>query len=1284
MEDETLKTMNEALELLPTYHITSYDMTLFSFEDMKNLAEDRIITKFKSVNTKSIDAKKMTEMGAVNDVRMGTMSLTDKCVTCSGKNCTGHWGIIIFGKDNEILNPFFTRKIIMLLNSVCHECSRVLFSNELNGVMTDKLSEILKKPIDSRPALLEKYCSTIDKCPIIYDKKLNIKPCKTHIKLKIGDVTEDGIIMYNKEKKNKKTLPLKSKEGKNTEPVKTETRTTLHINKIINIFKNITRDDAIILGYPGKTKPIDLLMQAILVTPPLARSPSTNKKGELIQNPHTNMYIDILKSINNKGNAPGKIYKSVKNMLIKNDTKTGGGQAPKTYTELLQGKDGIYRASSLGKRGDYCARSVAGPGHSLALNEIQLPAYWADILTNKINVTNFNIDYLHDELKLGNIKFVINRSGFQKPATNIVSLEIGDTVEIAMKGGTKDLVMFGRQPSLSKYSMMAAETVFSPDLTINTHIAITAPFNLDYDGDELNIWKPRSYLVKAELEYIISIKNCIISTENARPTMGLVMNSRTSSHLITKPGVEIEESIYNDMIGILTNKEAIPTLFERSRNFGIEPFIIKNGKKYYSGKIAFSALLPPGFNYMYKGVVIYDGILITGTLNSSHVGSGARSIINDLAIFYSTDRAADFITDAPHLLSIWFVTIGYTVGIRDCANIVVDSRAEVYNKKFNKRALIFEHELGKLHTIVFQEKMYEKLEIIYNDIIPIINKTIDSSLDSNLKNVLNTLIDKITSLFHSYKPIKKCKLRFFEPHKSNIIKLYTNFARQKNEYKENLNILYQDVLSFFKTITNVSDNTYILLKKLTNNIEYGFILSGEIKNLDDNYNHIRVMELDTFNKEDDYEFYKAADELLNKVIVLHNYKLNMENFISDIYNIIVSIDNCILPIKDKDILHNTILGMINEQLLLLYAILFMNMKIELTREYNKNILVRNEELTKINQDIEAIGTKEGLNPEEAAHHERLVMEKTEIAKNIGRRLTKTLKDNSIINLTDAGSGTKGNIMNIGQIMGSVGQQYVGGKRLWSNYDRLSSNFDVGDESPKARGLIESSFYEGLSPSELFFLQGASRDNIIDTAMLIPLVGKLQRLLARALENIIIAGDGSLRNTNGLMYAPAYNNGFNIPRTIRTPTLEYQTLNSFTDLVQIIHDENKKKGWYTLNELKDTGLKIKPLSLEEKFNIMKKNKMTAKPIIINQPVYNSNYKLTVYEKARIIGIRAEMLNNNDSPRLNKNEMGNMVDALDIAKEEYRLGYLANAPALVIQRTLPGKKEIINIYPKLEYI
>jgi hypothetical protein len=523
-----------------------------------------------------------------------------------------------------------------------------------------------------------------------------------------------------------------------------------------------------------------------------------------------------------------------------------------------------------------------------------------------------------------------------------------------MKGGTKDLVMFGRQPSLTKYSMMGAEAVFAPNLTIDTNSAITSALNLDYDGDELNIWKPRSYLVKAELEYIISIKNCIISTETGRPTMGLVMNSKTSSHMITKPNVMIEEAVFNDMITVLSNKDALPSLFDRAKAFGLEPITVKGGQKYVSGKLAFSALFPVGFNYSYKGVAVFNGIMISGTLNSAHVGSGARSIVNDLAIFYSLDRAADFITDAPHLLSVWFTTIGYTAGLRDCATIVVDSRAEDYNKKFNKRALMFENELGKLHTIIFNEKIYENLKHIYEEVQPIVNRTIDKSLDTMVKNVLNNMLDQMNAIINAYNESKKCKPRFFEPFKVKLIKLFTDFSAEKKSYKENVQQLFKDVNTLFTGLDVVSDKTYLMLKKVTNSIENAFILSGEIRNLDHLYSLIRVDAI-LEDKAKDSEVFDHA--VLFFASINDDYKEVVETFIGEVYKIVKAVDNCILPLKDKPVLQSSILAIVNEQLLLLYSVMFGNLKNELGREYNKNILIKNEELIKINQDISALGNK---------------------------------------------------------------------------------------------------------------------------------------------------------------------------------------------------------------------------------------------------------------------------------------------------------------------------------------
>ena len=154
--------------------------------------------------------------------------------------------------------------------------------------------------------------------------------------------------------------------------------------------KNIPDTDAEYLGFVGATKPVDLILQGMFVIPPLARPPITDKNGESIQNPITMLYLDIVKAVYNGNNTPGKIYKAVRSLCIKNDNSKKGGQEIKSIKELLQGKNGIYRASTMGKRVDWCARSVAGPGHHLAHGQLELPMEWSTVLSKPLKVTNYN------------------------------------------------------------------------------------------------------------------------------------------------------------------------------------------------------------------------------------------------------------------------------------------------------------------------------------------------------------------------------------------------------------------------------------------------------------------------------------------------------------------------------------------------------------------------------------------------------------------------------------------------------------------------------------------------------------------------------------------------------------------------------------------------------------------------------------------------------------------------------------------------------------------------------
>ena len=70
----------------------------------------------------------------------------------------------------------------------------------------------------------------------------------------------------------------------------------------------------------------------------------------------------------------------------------------------------------------------------------------------------------------------------------------------------------------------------------------------------------------------------------------------------------------------------------------------------------------------------------------------------------------------------------------------------------------------------------------------------------------------------------------------------------------------------------------------------------------------------------------------------------------------------------------------------------------------------------------------------------------------------------------ANSGAKGKPVNIMQIMGALGQDIFKGKRIEKEVNnRTLPHFHQNDDTPLARGYIEHSYLDGLSPQEFFFI-----------------------------------------------------------------------------------------------------------------------------------------------------------------------------------------------------------------------
>jgi DNA-directed RNA polymerase II subunit RPB1 len=97
----------------------------------------------------------------------------------------------------------------------------------------------------------------------------------------------------------------------------------------------------------------------------------------------------------------------------------------------------------------------------------------------------------------------------------------------------------------------------------------------------------------------------------------------------------------------------------------------------------------------------------------------------------------------------------------------------------------------------------------------------------------------------------------------------------------------------------------------------------------------------------------------------------------------------------------------------------------------------------------------------------------------------------------------------------VGQQNVEGKRIPFGFQkRTLPHFTKDDYGPESRGFVENSYLRGLTPQEFFFHAMGGREGLIDTAVKTSETGYIQRRLVKAMEDVSVKYDGSMRNSQG--------------------------------------------------------------------------------------------------------------------------------------------------------------------------
>ena len=109
------------------------------------------------------------------------------------------------------------------------------------------------------------------------------------------------------------------------------------------------------------------------------------------------------------------------------------------------------------------------------------------------------------------------------------------------------------------------------------------------------------------------------------------------------------------------------------------------------------------------------------------------------------------------------------------------------------------------------------------------------------------------------------------------------------------------------------------------------------------------------------------------------------------------------------------------------------------------------------------------------------------------------------------AGSKGSDLNISFMISCLGQQNVDGKRIPYGFEhRTLPHFTKYDDSPGARGFVESSYINGLTPQELFMHAMGGRVGLIDTAVKTSTTGYIQRRLIKGMEDLKVEYDMTIR------------------------------------------------------------------------------------------------------------------------------------------------------------------------------
>uniref|UniRef100_A0A7S0YI02 DNA-directed RNA polymerase subunit n=1 Tax=Polytomella parva TaxID=51329 RepID=A0A7S0YI02_9CHLO len=692
----------------------------------------------------------------LSDARLGTMDRDGICTTdyCNNIDSPGYFGHIALAKP--VYHIGFLKTVIRVLRCVSYHSSRILLEKDDVAYR----SGIRIRDPEKRLQHFLKFCS---------NKTEDIQTKGPQPKYRL-----DGVRIM---------MDFSTSKNKMEDMDNMDQKQELSAQRAMEILKNISEEDCQALGFDVRfSRPHWMIIQNLPVPPPPVRPSVMMDSSSRCEDDLTYKLAEIVrtnKSIKRslEDGAPPHLINEALQLLqwhvttyIDNtipgvDKSTQkSGRAIKSISERLKSKTGRVRGNLMGKRVDFSARTVITGDPNIGIDELGVPWSIALNLTFPESVTPFNIHHLQNLVTKGpnpppgetGAKCIIRKDGRR---INLAvmgigmkrTIEYGDIVERHLQNG--DLVLFNRQPSLHKMSMMGHRVRILPYSTFRLNLSVTTPYNADFDGDEMNMHVAQSHETRAEMQQLMMVPRNIVSPQANKPVMGIVQDTLLGTRLMTKRDIFItKEVMMNTLMGIEDWDGTMPL-----------PAILAP-IPLWTGKQVFSMFIPqvnlrnksswhnerndplPDFSLDDSQVLIKGGELITGAMCKKTVGNGAGGLVHVIWIEHGPDSCRQFINNTQKTVNYWLLQHGMSIGIADTvADVATMRKIETILEKGKEdvRKIVKQYQNNLLEANPGMT-VHESFESQVNEVLN--NCRNDAGKEAqNSVNLTNNIIKMVTS-----------------------------------------------------------------------------------------------------------------------------------------------------------------------------------------------------------------------------------------------------------------------------------------------------------------------------------------------------------------------------------------------------------------------------------------------------------------------------------------------------------------------------------------------------------